>query len=422
MFRARARQDYVVRLRLATLGLALAATVVKLLLAATTLGTDDVRFWYEFARGVRAFGPVDIYGHSFTFAFNHAPLSGWFLKGLNWLVDHDVARFPFLLRAPSSVADFATAALVFELIRGRVPPEHDGARRAAVEAALAAVLVAWSPVAIAISGFHGNTDSVFVMSALLALYLVARTQGVVLGALGGVAFAAALSIKLVPVVLAPILAVALFRQGWRRLLAFATGALMVFGPLWGPVLRWRWVPFRDNVLGYAGVAWREWGLIKFASWLDAPESLTRWLVTPGRFVVVLLCSLLPALIVFQRREALVPAAGLALSMFMLLSPAFGMQYLCWPLAGAYLVSFGAASLYNVAASVLTLVVYSRWNGGTAPWDWNDARASAFVGLEYQLMVVTWLALGSVVAVGLWYLLRRRAPSTVPAPAVAISRP
>jgi hypothetical protein len=392
-------------LRYWVLGLGLGATLLKLWFASRTFGTDDVHLFTAFAEVVRQRGPVEIYGQPFLLPYNHAPLSGWLLVALNWLVDHHVAEFPFLLRVPSSVADLVTGLLLFELLLRRTPLARSTPVPADVLAAAGAVLVMWSPLLIVISGFHGNTDPVFVMFALLSIYLVAYTRHPVLVVLAGVAFAASLSIKLVPVVLVPVLAVALLQQGPRRLLAFGAGALVLFVPVWGPVLRSRWPQFRDNVLSYAGIDAREWGIVQFAHWADASPDFVSWLVTPGRFFVVLLSALLPALIVATRRDTLAPAAGLALSIFMLLSPAFGMQYLSWPLAGAYLVSIGAGTLYNAAASALTVVVYIYWCNGAMPWEWYEGRGKLFRAVDFNLMVLAWMALLSVVLVGLWRAFR-----------------
>ena len=142
--------------------------------------------------------------------YNHGPLVGWLLLAINWLLDHHVTSFPFLIRLPACLADFVTALLVFELVR---------LARSAKDAAVAASLVVWSPVLFVISGFHGNTDPVFVMFALLSVYLLVVRRWALAA---GVAFGIAVSIKLVPVVLAPLLlVVVLVRLGRRRLAAFS---------------------------------------------------------------------------------------------------------------------------------------------------------------------------------------------------------
>ena len=282
-----------------------------------------------------------------------------------------------------------TALLVFELVRLVRSPR---------DAAVAAVLVVWSPVLFVISGFHGNTDPVFVMFALLSVYLLV-VRGWALAA--GVAFGIAVSIKLVPVVLVPLLVVVLVRLGWRRFGAFVGGGAIVFGLLWLPVVVSRWHAFRAQVLEYNGSAIRQWGLPQFLTWADLP-GVAAWLAGPGRFVILLVSGLTAAAVVWRRPEALVPAVGLSFVLFLVLSPAFGMQYLAWALAGAYLIDTRVATAYNVAASAFVLVVYDHWSDAP-PWHWYQAWAVPFSPRELALMVVTWVLLAAVGVVGLRYL-------------------
>jgi 4-amino-4-deoxy-L-arabinose transferase-like glycosyltransferase len=379
------------RLRLVVILAAAVATMLKLQIAARTEGANDVGIWGVFAQGVRDFGPIGIYGHHFEPSmYNHGPLAGWLLLAINWLLDHDVTSFPFLIRLPACLADFVTALLVFELVR---------LVRSARDAAVAAVLVAWSPVLFVISGFHGNTDPVFVMFGLLSVYLLV-VRGWALAA--GIAFGIAVSIKLVPVVLAPLLFVVLVRLGWRRAGSFVGGGAIVFLLLWLPVFISRWLAFRDQVLAYNGGALRQWGLQQFLTWADLPV-VAEWLAERGRFGILLVSGLTAAALVWRRPNALVPAVGLSFVLFLVLSPAFGMQYLTWALAGAYLIDTRAATGYNLAASVFVLVVYGHWSGAAAPWRWHEAWAVPFSPRELALMVVTWVLLAAVGVVGLRYL-------------------
>jgi hypothetical protein len=386
------------RARLVVIAAAGVVTLLKLEVAARTLGTNDVGRWGVFAQGVRHFGPVGIYGHHFQVdVYNHGPLAGWMLLAINWLLDHHVTSFEFLIRAPACLADFVTTLLVFELVRRARPLR---------EAAISAVLVACSPVLFVISGFHGNTDPVFVMFSLLSVYLlVARGWALAAGA----AFTVAVSIKLVPVVLAPVLLVLLVRLGWRRLGAFVGGGAIVFALLWVPVIVSRWDSFREQVLAYNGSTIRQWGLAQFFVWAHQP-GVTAWLAGPGRFGILLASSLAAAAVVWRRPDAWAPAVGLSFVLFLILSPAFGMQYLAWALAGAYLIDTWAATAYNLAASVFVLVVYDHWNGAR-PWHWHQAWALPFSSRELALMVVAWACLAAVGVVGLLYLRGGVAPAT-----------
>jgi Gpi18-like mannosyltransferase len=238
---------------------AVTTTAIKILVASRTFGTNDVHYWIDFARGVREFRIIGIYGRPLLAPYNHPPLAGVPLAAINYLVDHGLGNVPLLIRVPAAVADVVTALLVFELVRQAHPPRTAG---------LAAVMVAASPVLMTVSGFHGITDPVFVMLALLALYLI-----VVRGwaAAAGAALATAISIKLVPVVLIPALLVLVARSGWRGLVRFGAGGAAVMVPLWGPVLL-AWSEFSRNVLSYPGVALREWGLPQFLEWAQVRAS------------------------------------------------------------------------------------------------------------------------------------------------------
>ena len=193
-----------------------------------------------------------------------------------------------------------------------------------------------------------------------------------------------------------------------------SGAVMVL--LWGPVVLTRWAPFSRDVLGYQGISVRQWGIVQFATWAGLPQTGLDVLIGPGRFVVLLASAALPVLLLRRRPAALGPAAGLSLSLFLLLSPAFSMQYLVWVVAGAYLVDQWAATAYNLLSGVLIVVVYDRWNAGAYPWRWYEAHAVNFeTWPEFTFAVLSWVALAVVVGAGL-RLLRAADQVQVPVPA------
>jgi hypothetical protein len=373
------------------LSVAVVVLFLKLWVAATTFGTNDVHHWESFAAGVRRVGPIDIYRLHFALVYNHPPLIGWLLLVVNHLTRLGFS-IPFLIRVPASVADLVTTLLIFEMLR---------ARRSLRAATAAALLVACSPVLFIISGFHGNTDPVFVMFTLLCAYLLIHRPWPALAwvssALAGVAFVLALSVKLVPVVVLPTLLLLAARLGRRQFASFVAGSGVVMLPLWGPVVLLQWQPFRRDVLSYAGSSVRQWGLVEFAHLLHTRTSTIAFLVSPGRFLVLLLSALLPALLLYWRPDAALPAIGLSLTLFFLLSPAFATQYMAWPVAAAYLIDVGAATAYNLSAGALLAEVYNRWNGGL-PWD--DARATPMLPKEVPALAVVWALLALVVIVGL----------------------
>jgi dolichyl-phosphate-mannose-protein mannosyltransferase len=387
--------------RLAILLTALGFMLFKLWVAAHTIGTDDVHAWVAFAQGVADFGPIGLYGHPvFFLPYNHPPLAGYLLVAINWLVAHGVGSVPFLIRVPASVADVATALLVFELLTPL---------RSLRQATWAGLLVAASPVTCIISGFHGNTDPVMVALTLASVHALTQRSSQRSAALAGAAFAAAISIKLVPVIVAPTLALAAWFSGRRRFLAFAAAFCAFIALTWAPVALYRWHEFSQNVLGYRGVWRREWGLVQFAKWLHLPRPFIGFLTGAARFPILIIASGLPVLLLWRRRERLGAAVGLAFASFLLLSPAFGMQYLVWPLASAFLISFWLAAAYDLVASVFMIMVYNQWNKDVYPWHWNEAWATGFRTEHFVMAVLTWAVLAALVGAGALSLRSARSP-------------
>jgi Dolichyl-phosphate-mannose-protein mannosyltransferase len=377
------------RRRLVVLSIAVVVAAFALAIAANTRGTVDVYIFRGFAAVIRHVGPVDIYGQHITGPpYNHPPLTGWLLVLINHLTDNG-AGFAFLIRAPAILADIVTSVLVFELVR---------VRRPLTEATVAGVMVACSPALIIISGFHGNTDPIFVTFTLLSFYLLVNKRS---GVLAGISFAAAISTKLVPVVALPLLVLVAARSGRRRLIAFAAGSAALLVPTWGPVLIRHFASFMHNVVEYGGYGNHpRWGLPEFAYAAGVSQHWMNLLLGPGRFAILLACAGVPLLIAWRRPTATTAAFGLTLVMFLLLSTATATQYLVWAVAAGFLINVWAAAVYNIAASILLTIVYDRWNNAL-PWGWDRTRSSPFTHSEIIIAGIVWMTLAAVAIAGLW---------------------
>lgn len=395
--------------RVLVLGVAVLCAVAKLVVAARTFGTNDVEHWIEFAGAVRERGPIGVYEGAYQAVYNHPPLIGWWLAGVDAL--SSAVPVSFQVRVPAVLADVGCAALVFEILR---------VRRSLRAAVLAGGLVAVSPVLFTVSGFHGNTDPVFVLFALAAAWLLVDRRW---PAAAGVAIALALSVKIVPVVALPVLLLVAWqrraevpgRRGsselsgpsglraaglpgpdgrggrYRVPVRFVGGAGAVFAVLWVPVLLRQWPAFRDNVLGYQGTAPQQspWGLPWLGRELDLSADTLAWLSSSGRFVILAVCCLLPVLLAWRRPAAAPAAVGLSLVLFLLLTPTWGPQYMTWGLAAAYLLDSWAATAYSLAAGAMLIGTYTRWSGG---FPWYQARANGVDLAGQRLGVLAWVAL------------------------------
>jgi hypothetical protein len=367
------------RARLVLLALAIAAFAAKAVTAWTTTGTDDALFWRVFADTVRRVGPVEIYSQHLIVRYNHPPPVGWLLAGLNQLSDLGVP-FRFLIRMPASLADVGTTFVVFELLRRRLPLRG---------AFAGAVLVAVNPVLFAISGFHGNTDSVFVFFVLLAVWLLIDLDRPVLA---GFAFAAALGVKLVPVVAALALLAAAVRRGRGVRFTAAVGAAVLAS--WLPAVLREYAAMMANVFGYDGQR-GEWGVGAVLRGLGLTGALDAY-AGPGRYAVIAVAALPAAYWAWRRPDDLPAAVGLSLVTFLTLSPAFGPQYLAWPMAAGVLLSPVVAALYSLVAGTVLVVFYTQWSGGF-PWDWahpqRSTRSDLILLLGAWLVLVAWSTVG-----------------------------
>jgi hypothetical protein len=349
-----------------------------------------------------------VYGTHFSLPYNHPPLIGWMLVALNWLAHRGVA-FRFLIRAPSCIADLFAIVLVFEILR---------TRRGLTQATVAGAVVALSPVLLVISGFHGNTDPILVLFIVLSAYLLADRG---MPALAGAAAALAIGVKLVPIVALPALACAALADR-RRFVRLAVGFLVVFVPLWMPPLLRQWKGFKTNVLDYKGSnpSHSQWGTVDLARHLHRGGAVD-FLIGPGRFAVLLLSALVPALLVMRNRSEVATAVALSLALFLLLTPTFATQYLVWAAVPVLVLDVWWGTAYNAVAGLLLVTTYTRWSGG---FPWGRAFAVGFSPGEEHLAIVVWGLLFVCCIFGIRRLARSSTPherSTTDAEAVALSR-
>ena len=379
------------RARLVVLGAALAVFALKVWLAATTHGTQDVRTFAQFAKVIGQVGPVGIYGvaHPAYDLYNHPPLTGDLLWVLQQLSQHG-ASFPLLIRLPATMADVFTSLLVFELVR-----DWRNSTRLAMWAGIGA---ACSPVLVIISGFHGNTDPVFVMFVLLSVWLLTRRN---LPLLAGLTFALALSVKVVPLVALPVVLLWALLRSRRTLLMFAGGLVATLAVVWGPSVALHWPAIRDNVLGYNGWSTPQWGLAPILSDLGLKSTDLHPLLDQLRTPVVAVSALLGMFLVWRRRDALAPAVGISLACLLLLSTATGTQYLSWAVAALFIAEPWTAALYSLVGGVFLFKLYDAWTQGT----WDVAKAIPWNAAQSQLGMLAWASLAVAVVCAVRSVLR-----------------
>ncbi|MER7729037.1 glycosyltransferase family 39 protein [Streptomyces sp. NPDC096323] len=364
------------RARAAVLVAAAIGLLARTLIAANVPGPADVRFFQGFAEAIAVHGPIRIYEQQLPHlpVYNHPPLAGWMLLGLNGISEWGIS-FATLIRWPASIADFLCVLLVFEIVR----------RRAALRTAvLCAVGVAVSPVLIATSGYHGNTDAVAVMFALAAAHLLADRKAPLAA---GAAAALSISVKFIPVVAVPALLVAALRGGRPVLVRFAAGFAAVFALVWGPVLVTVPQDLQRNVLEYAGGGYRFWGLIRFADVFGLPDSAISFMQGGGHFLFVLPCVAAGAWLARLRPAQLPGVVAFTLGLLLLLSTASGLQYLTWAAAGMFVLGLPEGLAFSAVLGLTAVLGYS----GRSSVRWSEPLL--YVGAAGWIVLAAGLATG-----------------------------
>lgn len=374
----------------------LAAFLLKTALALTTYGSTDVLLFEADVAKMRRDGSLALYrdgvstewcGHIEQRAcppFNHPPFMIHVLEGWAFLAHISGLPIRFWLRFTCAVADLGSVALLVRLLRKRLSE---------LETRVALLWFAASPIAILISGFHGNTDPILMFFVLLAIDLL---EGRRAAWLAGVALGVATDIKVLPVLLAP--AALLYLTGTRHRLEFCVGAGAAFLVGSVPLLLTAPELVVTRVFGYSS-QFGSWGLSLLALVLRQDERFS-WLgdlyVRHGKILslcVVVGVSLWPRF--RPRRNVLFIQAGFLMFMFVSVIPGFGVQYLVWLVPWVVGLGSGPTAAYYIAGTAL-LVGYYSTAAGKFPWYLaNSLERPAWSGTVVGLGLICWVVVCAI---------------------------
>jgi len=336
--------------------IAVLAAVAKLYCAWTTTGTMDVLLFREFGHHISDRDVIATY--RWNPIFNHTPLVGTVASLIYDLTSSRAALFPFFIRLPGIIADFASVLALLWL-----------RRRTGLPSWWALGLFAASPVALMISGFHGNVDPILALMLLLTALACVADQPALCGLLLGLSC----QVKILPLMLSPIFFFYWWHRGQtRKFFTIATTTIL---------LGWAWplivIPkiFIHNVLDYSSL-WGTWGisaLLRFSGVPGMKEVHMRvrpagfWLSEVLKLVVIVGIFVLA----WRRRKgeplSIFTTLSLAFLVFFVFAPGFGVQYLIW--FGPFLIiqSEGWYVAVTAASAVALFVFYNVVSGGM-PWD------------------------------------------------------
>lgn len=369
--------------RVAILSTAAAALICKILLALDTYGTNDMYAWERFLLGARYLG-VSLYRAAGD--FNHPPFLIHVLAVLGWLERATGLPFAFWLRFAGSLADVGSLWLVWKILGPRIqePP-----------IARAFLLLAGAPVPIMVSGFHGNTDPILMGFLLLSVWLTMKD----LDWAAGAAFGLAMSIKIVPVILIPVMF--FYWRTYRQRIRFFASAGAVLLMAWSPFLFQDTGQILGQVFQYKSL-YGHWGISYLLLHLAQAIPALAWLNTAfeqaGTYVTLALISVLSWWMNrTENRPRLFLQAGAVFFLFLSLSGGFGVQYLAW--LAPWVVELGAvpAAIFYASSGVFLFLVYNYWAQGL-PWYLADSnRVGDWQGYMDLFQLLCWLSVAAVPA-------------------------
>ena len=292
--------------------------LLRVYIISISIGCNDAKIWWTHAGLLKEHGLAWTYentGQGTAYVlFNHPPLAGLYALFCRNHSKDSLYVFSVLLKLPGLASELMAAFLVAVVWRRR-----GGARSGAL--AFAAYSLALS--SITVGAFHCNTD---IVAAAFVMLACERSEQRHHG-MAGVALAIAVSVKLIPLLISPVLFVKATRakeKAW--LLAGASIAVIPYlfflGEL-GPLLK--------DTFGYVPPA-EHWGAGYILDQLathpflkEAATSQSAFLSKHGRTLVTATAAI-AAMIGTRRRCSVYAAASVALLGLLIFSPGFGVQY------------------------------------------------------------------------------------------------
>lgn len=364
---------------------------LRFVVAWNVLGSNDITTWATFGSTINATSLGHVYDT--IPGFNHPPLMGWMAALAEALSRRFHVGFERLFKAPVIAAECIGALLIYKAWRAR------GKR----EAALAFLLFCWNPTSFLISAYHGNTDALCAMLALLSALLLDRGRSL----WAGLALAGSINVKLIPILLIPVLLSRV--RAWRDLVLFGAGLSVGVVPFL-PFLLNHWPGVNAHVLHYVAVP-GYWGFPElFGAVRDTPHltaaglALLNGYLRWGKVLVLGMPVALGAWALWShRRWNPQLMVALVFCWFLVITPGFGVQYAIYPVLPLFAVHLRYAFSFSLLAGIYVFTTYLafRIDGAPAFSDFNQN----YPPISQYLAAVAWVCVATIAVKLTWPRLR-----------------
>lgn len=334
------------------------ATALKATWAVSSAGSADLYLGYMYGRALQDVSIGFFYLTSVL--FNETPVTAYVMRTLFAVSQSDFTIFAAALRFLGILADIAVVLALLHVRRltGRPAWWMIG-------------LFALSPVAIMVSGYHGDVDPIMVALLFFSGVAVLHEWPLMCGAL----FAMAVNLKAAPLLLAPIYLAYWFARDRRAACSFSLIAVLIL--LMGnsrPLLSYPGA-FLANVFG-PGAHWGGWGLTFGLHLAGLPQRIAilhgpthaQSLAVGGLLATTFAAICLLAL---RRRrqppEQFLQTLAMGLIILLVLSPGAGPQQMIWFSPFLLLLSGRWWVALNAASTVFLLAFYQSTMKTPFPW-------------------------------------------------------
>lgn len=383
----------------------------KLSLSFFTFGTNDVTYWLRFTDIIQHHGTVKLY--AMDKVFNHPPLLSWILPLISALAQWTGLTFSFVFRLMPIFSDYFCVFILWSLL------EHYRMRTRMLICLLAAV----NPLNFFVSGFHGNTDTIFSFLIIYSIYWAQRNQTVV----SGLVYGLSMCIKIVPVILFP--AMFFSYKTRQERMQFTMAASIIPACVFLPYLYADFHSVSSNIFGWGGLQgiWGIGHLLRsvFMDGTLSPETRKLFYDLFKLHINVFKPAFLATVVALSYYVSKKPLLNrlesvfLTYVLFLTFTPGFGVQYLSSISTLSVIISPLFGGLYTIAGGIFLYRVYTFWSGGFPMNFANSDVVGQWRGFDEVLDIFLWII---VCAMLLSFLMVKKIlPLKVPAIAKAFPK-
>ena len=360
------------------LGMLVIGLGVRLWLAFDTYGVQYDIDSFGIVRDQLAIGLDTVYD---AFRWPYPPAFFAPIAASGWVSDVTGLPFHGVVQLPAIAADLAIAIIVQWWLRDRGHDERT--------ALAGAGLVALGPSFIAISGYHGQIDSVAILPAIVGV-LIWERGGARRAGWAGALIGLGAAVKTVPLMM--VLALLPTSRSWGERLRLVVPAGMVPLVALTPFLvldahgTYSALKANQGVAGFGGLSgFVQPELTRFWSTLDGTVQASGALqaLTDAQNVIVAAAVLAAAVVLALYRTKPLPAAVLIWLVVYAANPNFAYQYLIWGLPFFLLAGhIRAVALLQLAILPATLLLYAQTDIDSTGWMYWIAIQGVWLGIVF----------------------------------------